>query len=44
VNDGAEQIALGVNEDVTLAFLDLLAGVEAPRAARLSSFDRLAGQ
>jgi hypothetical protein len=42
VKDGAEQIALRIDEDVTLAALDFLAGVEASRAARLRSFHRLA--
>src|SRR5208283_1134406 len=42
VDDSAEQIALRIDEDVTLAPLDFLTGVEAPRAARLSGFDRLA--
>jgi hypothetical protein len=42
VDDSAEQIARRIHEDVTLAPLDCLTGVEAPQAARLSGFDRLA--
>lgn len=42
MDDGVNQIALGVGEDVTLASFDLLSGVVAPRPATFSGFDALA--
>ena len=42
MDDRADQQSAGVGEDVSLAALDLLAGVEAARTTRLGGFDRLA--
>src|SRR4249920_989960 len=42
MDDRADQQSAGVGEDVSLAAVDLLAGVEAARTTRLAGLDRLA--
>jgi len=42
VNLHADQVALGVGDDMALAAFDLLARVEASRAAAFGGLDRLA--